>query len=145
MGWGKGKTEKGQGGKLGHSNRDGWGFHNEEKESSKKQRRLDQKQLILDETSKIDQNLIEYTNELLQTLNDQNLKFEFNEFDSGAVMIDFWIRTETYCVQMVDDKFGWTRIDENTGLCTIPDSSYMDWNEFKFQFERIIKHTPNEM
>jgi len=25
MAWGKGKTEKGQGGKLGHSNRDGWG------------------------------------------------------------------------------------------------------------------------
>lgn len=53
MGWGKGKTEKGQGGKLGHSNRDGWGFHDEEKESSRKQRRLYQKELIENELSEI--------------------------------------------------------------------------------------------
>jgi len=53
MGWGKGKTEKGQGGKLGHSNRDGYGFHDEEKESSRKQRRLYQKELIAKEIAEI--------------------------------------------------------------------------------------------
>ena len=31
MAWGKGKTEKEQGGKPRHSNRDGWGFHDKEK------------------------------------------------------------------------------------------------------------------
>ena len=51
MGWGKGKTEKGQGGKLGRSNRDGWGHHDEEKEISKKQRRLEEKRIISDEIS----------------------------------------------------------------------------------------------
>ena len=143
MAWGKGKTEKGQGGKLGHSNRDGWEYHDEEKEVSRKQRRLKQKQLILNETSKMDQNLIEFVKELLEKLTNHNIKFELNEFDSGAVMIDFWIGDQTFCVQIADNEFGWTRIDENTGFCTIPDSGYLDWNEFKPQFEKIIKHTPN--
>ena len=40
MSYGKGKTEKGQGGKLGHSNRDGWETHQEEKVISKTRRRL---------------------------------------------------------------------------------------------------------
>jgi len=46
MSWGKGKTERGQGGKLGHSGRDGWEYHNEAKEFSKKQRRLLAKKII---------------------------------------------------------------------------------------------------
>ena len=46
MSYGKGKTEKGLGGKLGHSNRDGWETHQEEKEISKVRRRLDAKRVI---------------------------------------------------------------------------------------------------
>lgn len=63
MGLGKGKTEKGQGGKLGHSNRDGWGFHDEEKEWSRKQRRLYEKELIANEISEIDAELNEQKNQ----------------------------------------------------------------------------------
>lgn len=39
------KIEKGSGGKLGHSNRDGWETHQEEKEWSRIQRRLEAKKL----------------------------------------------------------------------------------------------------
>jgi len=143
MAWGKGKTEKGQGGKLGHSNRDGWGFHDEEKQSSRKQRRLDQKSLIFSETSQIDENLREHANTLIQNLRALEHKFEVHEFDSGAAMIDMWINSEFYCIQMADDKFGWTKVEENTGFSSIPDSGYMNWTKFKNEFDLIVKNTPN--
>lgn len=138
MSWGKGKTEKGQGGKLGHSNRDGWGYHDEEKESSRKQRRLDQKQLILDEKSKINSSILLNANQVLQALKNLNLWFEYQVFDSGAAMIDFRIDEEFYCIQMSESKFGWTKVDDETGLCSIPDSGNMGWNEFKIQFDALI-------
>ncbi len=56
MGLGKDKTEKGQGGKLGHSNRDGWEGHDEAKEFSKKQKRLLSKKLIQEERLKLNKN-----------------------------------------------------------------------------------------
>ena len=139
MSWGKGKTEKGQGGKLGHSNRHGWGYNDEEKESSKKERRLHQKQLILDEKSKINPAILDYAEQILQALKNLDLWFECHEFDSGAAMIDFRIDDEFYCVQMNDGKFGWTRVNEETGFSSIPDSGYLIWNEFKTQFDKIVK------
>lgn len=138
MAWGKGKTEKGQGGKLGHSNRDGWGFHDEEKLASRKQRRLDQKQLILTESSKIENDLLDQANVLLQIISERNIKFEYEEFDSGAVMLDIWINNVMYCIQMADNRFGWSIINNEIGFCTIPDSGYLDWNTFKPQFDKII-------
>ncbi|MFK8035778.1 MAG: hypothetical protein AB8B94_16715 [Hyphomicrobiales bacterium] len=43
------KTEKGSGGKRGHSNQDNWMAHQEEKAVGKKQRRLHERQLLKDE------------------------------------------------------------------------------------------------
>lgn len=139
MAWGKGKTEKGQGGKLGHSNRDGWGYHDEEKLASKKQQRLEQKQFIQGETSKIDENLRKYVNLLIQGLADTKCTHEIHEFDSGAAIIDIRIDNNFYCVQMTENKFGWSKIDEDIGLCNIPDSGYLDWDKFKKQFDAIVK------
>jgi hypothetical protein len=139
MAWGKGKTEKGQGGKLGHSTRDGWGYHDEEKLKSKKQRRLEQKQLIHTETSIIEENLKKYVDILIQDLDNSKLIYEIHVFDSGAVMIDIRINNEFYCIQMVENKFGWSKMDEDTGFSTVPDSGYLDWNNFKKQFDETIK------
>lgn len=142
MAWGKGKTEKGQGGKLGHSNRDGWGFHDEEKAISKKQRRLEQKQVILDETSKIEENLRRHANTLIQLAVENNFTYEVYEFDSGATIIDIWMGGDFYAIQMTENKFGWSKVDEDTGLSSIPESGYLDWSTFKQQFDEIIKtHT----
>ena len=52
-------------------------------------------------------------------------------------MIDFWINGQTYSIQMNYDKFGWTGVDESTGLSATPNSGYMPWDEFKVQFEKI--------
>ncbi|WP_108805503.1 hypothetical protein [Aquimarina sp. Aq107] len=139
MAWGKGKTEKGQGGKLGHSNRDGWGYHDEEKVISKKQRRLEQKQLILDETSKIDKNLREQAKILIQILNQHKINFEIHEFDSGAAMMDIQVKSDFYCIQMTENKFGWSKIDEDSGFSTVPDSGYLNWHDFKNEFDEIVK------
>ena len=54
-------------------------------------------------------------------------------------MIDFRINDEFYCVQMNVGKFGWTRVNEETGFSSIPDSGYLIWNEFKTQFDKIVK------
>lgn len=83
--------------------------------------------------------MLEFLNSIFEALNKQNLKFQFYEFDSGAVIIDFWLDDVLYCIQMADKKFGWTKIDENIDFCSIPDSGYLEWNEFKPQFEQIIK------
>ncbi|MEM9278470.1 MAG: hypothetical protein AAGA76_07835 [Pseudomonadota bacterium] len=40
------KTQKGSGGKRGHSNQDNWMTHKEEKELGRKQRRLEEKEEI---------------------------------------------------------------------------------------------------
>ena len=42
----KTKTEKGSGGKRGHSGQDNWVTHQEEKQMGRKQRRLDDKELV---------------------------------------------------------------------------------------------------
>lgn len=139
MSWGKGKTEKGQGGKLGHSNRDGWGFHDEEKLDSKKQRRLAHKQLILNETSKIDVEIRGHANTLIRILNDHDLRFDVHEFDSGSSMIDIWIKSGFYCIQMTDNKFGWSKVVKDSDFCTQPDSGYKKWNDFKSDFDVILK------
>ena len=136
---GQRENRKRQGGKLGNSNRDSWGYHDEEKIIAKKQRRLEQKRLILDETSKIEANLREQANNLIQILNEHQFKFEIHEFDSGAAMIDIWIDKSFYCIQMAENKFGWSKIEEDMEFCTIPESGYLEWNEFKNEFDQLIQ------
>ncbi|MCR9249883.1 MAG: hypothetical protein NXI20_05640 [bacterium] len=138
MGWGKGKTEKGQGGKLGHSNRDGWGYHDEEKVISKKQRRLEQQRFILDERSKLDEDLRSRTKTIIEALELANSKYQVHEFDSGGLMIDFSLGSEFYCIQMYDNKFGLSKIDDNPEFSSIPDSGYIDWIDFKEIFDNIL-------
>ena len=125
MAWGKGKTEKGQG-KLGHSNRDGWSYHDEEKFISKKQRRLAQRQLILNETSEIQENVRKRVHTIIQILDEHKLNFDIYQFDSRAVIMDLRVGNDFYCVQITDNRFGWTKVDENVGFCSIPDSGYLD-------------------
>ena len=46
MGIGKGKTEKGSGGKRGQSGKENWLFHQEEKELGRQRRRLETKEIV---------------------------------------------------------------------------------------------------
>jgi hypothetical protein len=46
MGWGKGKTRAGSGGKRGHSNMDHWLFNDEEKEYARRRARLEGKEAV---------------------------------------------------------------------------------------------------
>lgn len=141
MAWGKGKAEKGQRGKLGHSNKEDWGYHDEEKAIAKKHRRLEEKQIILNETSKIAVDIREHLNTLIRILYKHKFNFEIHEFDSGAAIMDVWIKSDFYCIQMSENKFGWTKITEESGFSSIPASGYMKWIEFKNQFDEIIKST----
>ena len=45
---------------------------------------MHQKQLILDEKSKINSSILDYADQILQALKNLDLWFECHEFDSGA-------------------------------------------------------------
>ena len=53
MGIGQGKEDKGSGGKRGHSGKDNWMTHQEEKAAGRKRRRLKGKKIVSEETSSI--------------------------------------------------------------------------------------------
>lgn len=76
---------------------------------------------------------------LIQILKKHEFKFETHEFDSGASMIDVWIDNDFYCIQISKDKLGWSKVVENSGFDVVPDSGYLNWDEFKNEFDKVIE------
>ena len=62
---------------------------------------------------------------------------ELHTFPSGSFMIDFSTETDFYCIQLFDNKFGISRITDDTGLCTIPDKTYSSWEVFQTDLSKI--------
>jgi hypothetical protein len=79
---------------------------------------------------------LEYISTILER---QKLRHEIHKFDSGAVMVDIWQDDLFYVVQIEDMKIGLSLITEDTGFDTIADKSYDDFNDFKTDFEEILK------
>ena len=44
-----------------------------------------------------------------------------------------------YCIQMVDNRFGRSKLGEVSWFCSIPDSGYLNGDTFKSQFDRIVE------
>lgn len=88
---------------------------------------------------KTDKDIKERAKILIQILDLHKFNFEIFEFNSGAIMIDINIKSDFYCIQMTENKFGWTKVDEHSGFSTIPDSGYLNWGDFKNDFDEIIK------
>jgi len=95
----------------------------------------------LTESIKIEEDLLAHARILLKVISERNIKFEYKEFDSGAILLDIWINTKMYCIQMADNRFGWSRLDEETAFCSLPDSGYLNWNTFKPQFDRVVNNS----
>jgi RNAse (barnase) inhibitor barstar len=75
------------------------------------------------------------------TIEKSNVKYEIHSFDSGAVMIDIWIGSKFYVVQIDGDTIGLSLItEETTPFDIIPDQSFKDSNAFKMAFEKIFPH-----
>ena len=74
-------------------------------------------------------------------IEDNNLKHEIHEFDSGCKMIDLWINDEFYCLEFHDDYLGISNISENNedfGSLRFPDEEYQVFQSFKESFQRKI-------
>lgn len=67
------------------------------------------------------------------------LKHEVYSFDSGAIMVDFWVDQHLYVIQIDNDSIGISLITEETApFDVIPDYSFKSSKDFKVAFEKIF-------
>jgi hypothetical protein len=74
----------------------------------------------------------EYVEKLIAELDSSQsvTKIEVHSFDSGAYMIDVWVDESFYCLQLYDQKFGYSKIEGDIDFSTIPDHLFDTFNEF---------------
>ena len=81
--------------------------------------------------------LLPYVTDSVKT---SKFKYEVHSFDSGAVMVDIWIASRFYVIQIDDDMIGLSMITEEVNpFTTVPDRSFKDASKFKTEFERILR------
>jgi len=84
----------------------------------------------------------ENTEYLIKRLKELKLNYDVQEFDSGAIIIDLSVKETFYCIQITQNRIGWSKVEDEPDFSTIPDSGYLDWKEFLVEFdELIIKNT----
>ncbi|WP_290711201.1 barstar family protein [Flavihumibacter sp. CACIAM 22H1] len=67
------------------------------------------------------------------------LKHEVHSFDSGAIMVDFWVGQCFYVVQIDNDTIGISLVtEETTPFDVIPDYSFKNSKDFKTAFEKVF-------
>ena len=77
--------------------------------------------------------------DIINRLDSAKVKYEVHNFDSGAVMVDIFIKDKFYVIQIYGDEIGLSLNTEDTmPFDIIPDKSYTDANEFNIDFERIF-------
>jgi hypothetical protein len=79
-----------------------------------------------------------YLDEISKLVNHENIKSTIHSFDSGAFMIDIWVKGDFYCIQLFDDKFGISQIKEDLDLSVTPDKSFSEWEVFKSHLCQIL-------
>jgi len=68
-----------------------------------------------------------------------NLKHEIHRFDSGAIMVDIWIKDNFHVIQIDSESIGLSLVTKNTTpFDIIPDHSFSDEHEFKREFAKIL-------
>jgi hypothetical protein len=73
-----------------------------------------------------------------KSLKENGIKYEVHSFPSGACMIDVWFGKNFYVLQLTFDYMG-ISLANAPALCTIPEESYVDYNEFKTRFESVFQ------
>lgn len=77
---------------------------------------------------------------IINKLDISNVKYEVHNFDSGAVMVDIFIKDKFYVVQIYGDEIGLSLNTKDTGVFDIiPDKLYKDSEEFKKDFGKIFE------
>jgi hypothetical protein len=76
---------------------------------------------------------------IVDRLKKANARHDIHSFPSGALMIDIWIDSKFYVIQIFEDTIGLSLITEHTAVFdTIPDKTFTIENEFKAAFESIF-------
>lgn len=78
-----------------------------------------------------------YIDKISKLIKPKEIRNEIHSFDSGAFMVDIWIRNDFYCIQLFDNKFGISKVVE-ADFSTIPDKTYTEWGKFKTELEKLI-------
>ncbi len=77
---------------------------------------------------------------IIDRIEKSKARYEVHSFDSGAVMIDIFIREKFYVIQIDGDKIGLSLNTDETGLFDIvPDKTFEEVGEFKTEFEKIFE------
>lgn len=78
--------------------------------------------------------LFQYTIDFLKSI---GIRYEYTNFDSGAIMLDVWYKNKFYVIQFdVDNYIGFSEVnDENMGFDTIPDEKFYDEKKYKIKLE----------
>ncbi|WP_407557909.1 hypothetical protein [Winogradskyella sp. 4-2091] len=79
-----------------------------------------------------------YIDKISELIRPKGIRHEIHSFDSGAFMVDIWIKNDFYCIQLFENKFGISKVTEENGFCTIPDKTYTEWENFKTELEKVI-------
>ena len=79
-----------------------------------------------------------YIDKISELIKSKEIRHEIHSFDSGAFMIDIWINNDFYCLQLFENKFGISKVTEEIDFCTIPDKTYIEWESFKTELEKVI-------
>ncbi len=67
------------------------------------------------------------------------VKYEVHNFDSGAIMVDIFLKDKFYVIQIDGTEIGLSEVTDETGpFDVIPDKSYKDVKEFYIDFEKIF-------
>ncbi|CAL2094433.1 hypothetical protein [Tenacibaculum sp. 190524A05c] len=80
----------------------------------------------------------QHIEEISDLIENKNIRYEIHSFDSNAYIIDIWINNGFYCIQLFDYKFGISKVTEEIDFNTIPDKTFNEWEDFKFELEKII-------
>lgn len=77
--------------------------------------------------------------DIINKLNIENVKYDVHQFDSGAVMVDIYIKDKFYVIQIFENEIGLSLNTEDTGWFDVfPNRSFKDKLEFQKAFEEIF-------
>jgi len=79
-----------------------------------------------------------YIDKITELIKSKEIRHEIHSFDSGAFMVDIWIKNDFYCVQLFENKFGISKVTEEIDFSTAPDKTFTEWKSFKMELEKMI-------
>lgn len=79
-----------------------------------------------------------YSSVVIQELNARHCKSEVHKFPS-AVMIDLWLDNQFYALQLEEERFGISLVDDkDPGFDSIPNNIYSTFEDFQKELKRIL-------